>query len=228
MKKSFFYITIIASLITLLSSCDTTPYASFTISDETAEKGEVVHFYANNSNGYFYYWEFGDGETSTEHSPSHSYKSTGNYEIVLSVFSKNGKHESVAVKTLTVNSDYIEINKAGLGITVYKNNTSTIVSDCHVYIFTNFGDYDDIVNEVDNETTNSSGEIVFSDLDEIVYYIRAFKIDTYFHWSNYLLAYKTQTLELGITSWYNIYVEDISKNKDESIYKIINIEEANK
>ncbi len=102
MKKSFFYITIIASLITLLSSCDTTPYASFTISNETVAVGETVSI-NNNSNGYHYLWEFGDGEESIDSYPAdYTYNKEGNYTITLTAFSKNGKNKSIAIQTLVV------------------------------------------------------------------------------------------------------------------------------
>jgi len=33
-----------------------------------------------------YYWEFGDGDSSTEESPSHTYKNPGAYTVSLTIF----------------------------------------------------------------------------------------------------------------------------------------------
>lgn len=48
------------------------------------ENGEAQVTFDNYSiNGESYFWEFGDGETSTEENPVHSYTEAGNYEVML-------------------------------------------------------------------------------------------------------------------------------------------------
>jgi hypothetical protein len=50
--------------------------------------GETIQFTGLAENGvppYTYYWDFGDGATSNEQNPTHSYDNKGNYTVVLSV-----------------------------------------------------------------------------------------------------------------------------------------------
>jgi hypothetical protein len=50
--------------------------------------GETIPFTGSAENGappYTYHWEFGDGESSEEQNPTHSYDAKGNYSVVLSV-----------------------------------------------------------------------------------------------------------------------------------------------
>jgi len=53
-----------------------------------ASAGETIQFTGNAENGnppYEYNWEFGDGDTSDEQNPTHSYDDYGNYTVVLTV-----------------------------------------------------------------------------------------------------------------------------------------------
>ncbi len=55
------------------------PTASFT----SVTMGGTVDFTNTSTNATSYLWDFGDGETSTEENPSHSYASDGNYIVTL-------------------------------------------------------------------------------------------------------------------------------------------------
>ncbi|UCH52150.1 MAG: PKD domain-containing protein, partial [Chloroflexota bacterium] len=60
----------------------------FSASMSTAKEGEKVRFYADVAGGiapYSFEWDFGDGETSTEDSPRHAYRSPGTYTVTLTV-----------------------------------------------------------------------------------------------------------------------------------------------
>lgn len=53
-----------------------------------ASPGEEIQFTGTAENGnppYVYHWNFGDGDTSDEQNPTHSYDVKGNYTVVLSV-----------------------------------------------------------------------------------------------------------------------------------------------
>ena len=47
--------------------------------------GDTVHFINNSQNGEYYHWDFGDGTTSNEQSPSHWYGTGGDYNVTLIV-----------------------------------------------------------------------------------------------------------------------------------------------
>jgi gliding motility-associated-like protein len=66
--------------------------------------------FTNNSSGpgaLTYFWNFGDGGTSTQQSPSHTYAATGNYPVMLAVTSSNGctdtlrRTNAVAIQNIT-------------------------------------------------------------------------------------------------------------------------------
>jgi len=55
--------------------------------------GQVIQFTGSADNGnppYEFLWDFGDGITSTQQNPTHSYASEGNYTVILSVTDSTG------------------------------------------------------------------------------------------------------------------------------------------
>ncbi|MFY0598905.1 MAG: PKD domain-containing protein [Cyclobacteriaceae bacterium] len=60
--------------------------------DFEAEEGTGLGFNFTNTsfNGASFSWDFGDGNTSTEKSPSHTYETDGNYDVVLTVTNSAG------------------------------------------------------------------------------------------------------------------------------------------
>jgi len=65
----------------------------FNASKITVDTGESVRFTSEVTGGfapYNYQWDFGDGNTSTDRSPSHSYKESGNYRVSLKVTDDKG------------------------------------------------------------------------------------------------------------------------------------------
>lgn len=54
---------------------------------------DAVHFVNDSQNGNEYFWDFGDGNTSTAFEPSHNYTSPGTYEILLVVGDTNSCFE---------------------------------------------------------------------------------------------------------------------------------------
>lgn len=64
-------------------------------------EGNATQFSSNISQAYdAITWDFGDGATSTDENPSHTYASAGDYEVSLSVTS--GTESSTETKTITV------------------------------------------------------------------------------------------------------------------------------
>jgi PKD repeat protein len=57
----------------------TAPVASFNV----AYAGTTVNFTNTSQNGATYQWNFGDGNTSTDVNPSHTYSSVGTYNVML-------------------------------------------------------------------------------------------------------------------------------------------------
>jgi chitodextrinase len=56
--------------------------------DYDAQVGELIQFEGKAEHGiepYTWYWDFGDGETSTEEDPEHAYTAVGEYNVTLTV-----------------------------------------------------------------------------------------------------------------------------------------------
>ena len=74
------------------------PITSFEYFDDILE----VDFTNTTVEGTTYLWDFGDGNTSTEESPSHTYADEGEYEVVLTATNECGS--TASSETLTVNA----------------------------------------------------------------------------------------------------------------------------
>lgn len=77
----------------------TAPVAAFT-SEATAGNFLEYNFTNESINASSFEWDFGDGTTSTDKSPTHSYASAGSYNVVLTATNVSGS--VVANETLTV------------------------------------------------------------------------------------------------------------------------------
>jgi gliding motility-associated-like protein len=61
---------------------------------------QLVYFQNNSVNGNSYYWDFGDGNTSTEFEPSHQYTTPGVYEVELVVSDSTGCFSADSVSVI--------------------------------------------------------------------------------------------------------------------------------
>lgn len=61
------------------------PVADFTFDPEFGQSPLLVDFTDNSIGAVSYYWEFGDGDTSTQAEPIHTYQQDGTYTITLTV-----------------------------------------------------------------------------------------------------------------------------------------------
>ncbi len=76
------YIFLFISVIILLSSC-AKPISDFTYKIDSKFLPAKVNFNNNSKDADSYEWDFGDGKTSNKKSPTHKYKSSGNYTVTL-------------------------------------------------------------------------------------------------------------------------------------------------
>ncbi len=95
MKKFFkiqFKLLTAIAIIGFLGSCkedevpDITPVADFT----TEVNDLVVTFTNTSADGQSFAWDFGDGNTSTDVSPTHTYEAYGEYDVKLTATSTDG------------------------------------------------------------------------------------------------------------------------------------------
>jgi PKD repeat protein len=96
------------------------------ISDFSYSFGQsnIVFFENNSEFGLIYFWEFGDGYTSTMENPSHMYDEVGIYEIILNVTNNCGT--STIIKTINV-TDVAEY-ESNTNVSVYPNPTNSYIN----------------------------------------------------------------------------------------------------
>jgi len=221
MKKiKLFGIAILGIVIMSMTSCQKEPSASFTMSKTSIKTGESVSFTNTTLDGDSYDWNFGDGQTSTNENPTITFTTAGTFTITLTAYSKNKKKKSSATATLTVTQT------TDLKLTVYIDGETTTVDDCQIQLFTTQTDWDNYTNVVASGNTDINGQITFTDLQPIVYYVDAFRVgySGSGYYSNWDLGYITNALTVNTINYYNVYVEYTAEKNETKSYKIVKIE----
>ena len=110
------------------------PKAILGVENNTSCTGELDAIFLNNSlarSGYNSYWDFGDGHSSIETSPSHFYDSSGNYTVTLTVTDDIGCSSTIS------HSGLIEVVKTKADF----NMSSNIVCPGQKVIFSNTSEH---------------------------------------------------------------------------------------
>ncbi len=81
------------------TSTSSAPVASFTISGTLAVNSTIT-FNNHSSNATSYVWTFGDGGSSTDQNPTHTYTTAGSYTVILTATGNGGN--STATQTITI------------------------------------------------------------------------------------------------------------------------------
>ena len=116
MKKLIFMLFCMLMVI----ACKKEPVADFSF-PSTTKVGESIQFTNSSTNSDSHSWDFGDGSTSTEESPSHTYEKPGDYTVTLKTTGEGGT--STKTKSITIT-----------GITyAFKNNTSATLYSFSTY-----------------------------------------------------------------------------------------------
>lgn len=84
------------------------PVAAFRV-DSTVCLGAGVTFYNQSTNAQVYMWLFGDGDTSFQSSPAHTYATPGNYTVTLFAYNRGGCDTSV-VMPACVRVTYVHVD----------------------------------------------------------------------------------------------------------------------
>lgn len=111
------YVTLaMAALIAFtFTSCKKVSITCFEASSTYVKLGDPVSFTNCSVDGEEYVWHFGDGNTSTEASPTHTYAQVGYYDVTLTTRGKKQKTDSdkQAVVIEVVGNDNPNIANAG-------------------------------------------------------------------------------------------------------------------
>jgi PKD repeat protein len=99
MKTTGRFAGIISGLVLLLFSCKKEPVSDFTFSGNDNPVPSEVTFSNNSKYANSYNWEFGDGTSSTEKKPKHTYTAGGTFNVKLTATGKHGSNSIIrAVK----------------------------------------------------------------------------------------------------------------------------------
>jgi PKD repeat protein len=95
MKKCLLFLSMLLPLVLILSCSDksspTAPVACFTYAPQSpVTMGDNVVFTNCSENADLFHWDFGDGTSSTEKDPAHTYNQTGGYNIQLIAINSAG------------------------------------------------------------------------------------------------------------------------------------------
>lgn len=148
----------------MLISCEMNPHAFFSADPGNPVVGEEVWFTNESDNATRFEWDFGDGFISDVMHPVHVYYASGTYQVSLKAWSSNGLSDE-AFLTLDVSIPTL------LEIEVLEYYKEYPVSGASVILFSTLTDWDNEKNMVYEGFTDKEGKVVFSGLDDIVYYV---------------------------------------------------------
>ena len=167
--KRILFSTAAAALI-MLSSCELQPEAYFFSDKIRAEIGEEVIFFNGSRDATDFEWDFGDGTFSNAYEPVHSYDASGVFTVVLSAYSRNGN----------VDRSYLDIEVLSprmLEVEVLEWNQEYPVANASVRLYPTLNDWDNETNLVVEGFTNSSGKVIFTNLQPRVYYLDVWHVN---------------------------------------------------
>lgn len=87
-----------------------TPRAAFNLRPQEAFQTEPIYFVNLSIGAENYYWDFGDGNTSTEFEPSHVYAETGMYDVTLIAESAEGCTDTLTMESAVIIKNGGKIN----------------------------------------------------------------------------------------------------------------------
>jgi PKD repeat protein len=204
----------IASLTIIVSSCkkDPVPVAVFTFTGDNKPSPCIVSFSNTSTDASTYLWNFGDGTTSTDQNPTHTYTISqgGSFTVVLTSTGKGGSN--LATKSLTIQSQ-----PTSLEITL-KDELANIVTGASVKLYSSVTDWSNGTNQVGTTlTSDASGKVKFSALYPLKYYWLAEK-DCKNNWNggnttaSSLTANTNNTLDVILTSTGSLAFINTSSN----------------
>ncbi len=158
------FVLIIISL--MFQSCEN-PIADFTMEPtDNPETFETISFFNQSVDAYTYEWKFGDGDNSLEENPTHVYDSPGTYEVMLTA--SDDKVSDDLTQLITISSaTYLKIE-------IYRSNEVSALDNCLIWLYDNEDDWKQENRAQLYQYTTARGECFFLNLEDQVYYIRAY------------------------------------------------------
>lgn len=139
------------------------PSAAFSVSETKAKPGSSIQF-LDKTTGEIesWMWDFGDGNTSTEQNPSHTYAESGDYTVSLTVSNKAGSDTDTFAITVLIppSANFVTSEtKASRGTTVQFTDQSTGDIDSWLW---DFGDGTTSTQQNPSHTYSDAGTYTIS------------------------------------------------------------------
>jgi len=204
--KKLIYIFI--GTVVVLTGCETSPHADFSVSDLTIEVGEDIYFYNNSINAFDYEWDFGDGYVAFRINPIHRYMEPGFYEVRLAAMDDN--NVDYCYTTIHV-VDPITI----LEIKVLEYYDQYPVPDASIIIYPTYEDWLNETNMIMEVLTDNNGIAVIEGLDPVNYYLDVWHENH----DNYALAdedvnfIKVSSMQKGAVNYFTAWVDYVERLK---------------
>jgi PKD repeat protein len=143
--------------------------ADFDVDYTKVQPGEVVSFTNYSEGAVSYFWDFGDGYTSTVANPVHSYTEEGIYTVTLTATAIDGSTDAVYIQ--------IEVVYTLLQITVAEWNSSEtveiVLANALVILYNTLEDWEADENTVAYGYTDGTGDIIFAGVESRSYWVWA-------------------------------------------------------
>ena len=161
------YIVLIVPLLALFS-CKKLPETDFTYAPmDNPEAGEFVEFENTTPEASSFEWDFGDGGTSTQESPTHIFDDPGNFDVKLTATNDAGNQPKT--RNIIINAPTV------LAFFILDSTEQNILEGADVWVYDNQTDWNNIAEPMWTALTNADGEAFFSNMESIVYYAWIFK-----------------------------------------------------
>ncbi len=174
MKKFYLFILLLPFFFV---SCEIKPYADFMPSSDEVDAGDAVMFSNHSADAVSFHWDFGDGNWSEEYDPTHIYSQPGTYIVSLTAYSRSHRASQYS-RTVTV------LYPTTLVITVLEYYQQYPVANASVILYPSLNDWNSMTNQVIDGYTDSNGEVFFSHLPAINYFLDVWEANH----NNYALA----------------------------------------
>ena len=226
MKKIIY---ILAATALILTGCERSPHADFTVSNYVVEVGEDVYFYNNSIDAFDFEWDFGDEYASYSDNPVHSYLSPGSYRVTLAAFDDDEVDYAYAYIDVVQPTPPPPSNTV-LEILVLEYYDEYPVPDASIFLYPTYEDWLNQTNPVIEVFTDAEGWAVIEDLPPVNYYLDVWHENH----DNYALAdedinfIKVSGMVAGAINTFTAYVDYVevlqSAGKERTRRKSTNVE----